>query len=217
MTNTLYDPATRSVLDRLHADALLDDERGAGRSFEGASAQERADGLADIYLPISAEGGRLLYALVRAARPGTVVEFGTSLGISTLYLAAAVRDNGSGRVVSTELSAVKVEAARANLAAAGLADAVTILPGDALSTLRDVSGPIGLVLLDGWKDMCLPVLRLLEDRLAPGATVVADDTSFPSMRPYLDYVRDPANGYVTVDFPVDDSMEISCWTGAPPA
>jgi predicted O-methyltransferase YrrM len=66
------------------------------------------------------------------------------------------------------------------------------------------------VLLDGWKDLCLPVLRLLESRLAPGALVVADDTVLPGVAGYLDYVRDPANGYVSVAFPVDDGMDISC-------
>ena len=163
-------------------------------------------------MPISAAGGNLLYSLVRASRPDTVVEFGTSFGISTIYLAAALADNGTGRVLSTELSATKIAAARANLAEAGVAGPVTILPGDALSTLAGVPGPIGLVLLDGWKDMCLPVLRLLEDRLAPGALVVADDITLPSMGSYLDYVRDPASGYVTVAFPVEDGMEISCYT-----
>jgi predicted O-methyltransferase YrrM len=71
---------------------------------------------------------------------------------------------------------------------------------------------VDFLLLDGWKDLCLPVLRLLEDRLAPGALVVADDTTLPTMNPYLDYVRDPANGYVNVAFPVEDGMEISCRT-----
>ncbi|MGD3112203.1 methyltransferase [Streptomyces sp. YGL11-2] len=50
----------------------------------------------------------------------------------------------------------------------------------------------------------------MEPRLAPGTLVVADDTSFASMRPYLDHVRDPANGYRSVAFPVEDGMEISC-------
>lgn len=59
--------------------------------------------------------------------------------------------------------------------------------------------------------MCLPVLRLLEDRLSPGALVVADDSSFASMAGYLAYVRDPASGYVNVSFPVEDGMEISCY------
>jgi predicted O-methyltransferase YrrM len=170
--------------------------------------------MAEVYMPVSAAGGALLYTLIRAGHPATIVEFGTSYGVSTMYLAAAATDNGSGRVLSTELSATKIAAARANLAEAGLAAAVTILPGDARSTLAEVPGPVDFLLLDGWKDLCLPVLRLLEDRLAPGALVVADDTTMPSMRPYLDYVRDPDAGYVTVDFPVDDGMEISCRTGS---
>ncbi len=87
---------------------------------------------------------------------------------------------------------------------------MTILAGDAMNTLRDIPGPIGLVLLDGWKDLCLPVLRLLEPRLAAGALIVADDIDQDAMTDYLDYVRDPANDYVSVSFPVEDGMEISC-------
>jgi len=116
-------------------------------------------------------------------------------------------------VLSTELSASKVAAARANLAEAGLDDCATVLAGDALRTLADVPGPIGVLLLDGWKDLYLPVLRLLRDRLAPGALVLADDTSMAGVRPYLEHVRDPASGFVGVGFPVEDGMEISCWTG----
>jgi predicted O-methyltransferase YrrM len=164
-------------------------------------------------MPVSAEGGRLLYALTRACRPQTVVEFGTSFGISTIHLAAAVTDNGSGRVVSTELSDRKARAAQENLEQAGLSDVVTILHGDALETLASVTGPIGLVLLDGWKDLYLPVLRLLQPGLAPGAVVVGDDSSFPSVAGYLAYVRDPGNGFVSVEFPVEDGMEISSWAG----
>jgi predicted O-methyltransferase YrrM len=220
MTNSLASPQVTSVLDRLFAAADHDDDHvpalpdGLG-AWSQAPAAQRADALQDCYIPISAEAGKLLYNLVRSARPDTVVEFGTSFGISTIYLAAAVRDNRAGRVFGTELSARKVDAARANLAEAGLADAVTILPGDALETLAGVPGPIGLVLLDGWKDLCLPVLRLLEPKLVPGAIVAADDVTHASLAEYLDYVRDPAHGYVSVAFPVEDGVEISCWTAAP--
>jgi len=212
MSTLLTDPV-HGVLDRLHAAALRDDDLDFAALPSDASAQQRADALASAYLPISAQGGRLLYSLVRSARPQTIVEFGTSYGISTLYLAAAVRDNGAGRVVTTELSSTKVAAARANLAEAGVADLVDVLPGDARQTLATVGAPIGLVLLDGWKDLYLPVLRLLEPRLTPGALVIGDDSSFTSVQPYLDYVRDPANGYLSVSFPVDDGMEISCRIG----
>lgn len=219
MTNTLHSAPVRNVLDRLfdaaarqEADPADPTRRPSPASLAGATAQERADALEDAYLPISAEGGALLYTLVRAARPEHIVEFGTSFGISTIHLAAAATDNGHGHVLSTELSRTKVAAARANLAEAGVAGAVTILAGDALRTLADAPRTVDFLLLDGWKDLCLPVLRLLADRLAPGALVVADDTTLPSLGPYLDHVRDPANGYVSVNFPVADGMEISCRT-----
>jgi predicted O-methyltransferase YrrM len=204
----LYAPEVHATLDRLFAEAELDDERPVALST--GTAQQLADARQELYLPISRQGGELLYALVRAARPRTVVEFGTSFGISAIYLAAAVTDNGDGRVYGTEMSETKVAAARANLEEAGLGAAVTVLPGDARETLADIPGPIGLVLLDGWKDLCLPVLRSLEGRLTPGALVVADDITMPTMADYLAYVRDPANGYVSVPFPVEDGMEISC-------
>jgi len=217
MSTTLQSPPVRAVLDRLFATAAHDDDRPPppiSGSLTSATAQQRADALQAFYLPISARGGDLLYALVRASRPTTVVEFGTSFGISTLYLAAAVADNGTGRVFGTELNPAKVTAARANLDEAGLGDRVSILAGDALDTLADIPAPIGLVLLDGWKDLCLPVLRLLEPRLESGALVVADDINLPAMADYLNYVRDPANGYISVAFPVEDGMEISCRASA---
>ncbi|MCE7003336.1 class I SAM-dependent methyltransferase [Kibdelosporangium philippinense] len=197
------------ILDRLFAAATKD----AWPQSYPADPQGHADALADIYMPISADGGKLLYSLIRAARPETVVEFGTSFGISTIYLAAAVADNGTGHVYGSEMNASKLAAAQANLNEAGLADHVTILPGDARESLAGIAGPIGVVLLDGWKDLCLPVLKLLEPKLSPGALVVGDDVSFATMATYLDYVRDPANGYVSVEFPVEDGMEISCYTG----
>jgi predicted O-methyltransferase YrrM len=213
MSITLRNPSVRAVLDRLFEAAARDNDRPPppiSGSLASATALQRADALEAFHLPISARGGELLYALVRACRPTTVVEFGTSFGISTLYLAAAIADNGTGRVFGTELNRAKVIAARANLDEAGLGDRVTILAGDALNTLADIPGPIGLVLLDGWKDLCLPVLRLLEPRLDSGALVVADDIELPALADYLNYVRDPTNGYVSVAFPVEDGMEISC-------
>jgi predicted O-methyltransferase YrrM len=212
-----------AVLSQLFARADRDDEVASSLPEDRAlpdraarlsmTARERADALQDMYMPVSPDVGRFLYALVRSCRPETVVEFGTSFGISTIHLAAAVADNGAGRVVTTELSDQKATAAKQSLEQAGLAGVVTILRGDALETLASVTGPVGLVLLDGWKDLYVPVLRLLQPRLVPGALVVADDTSFESAANYLAYVRDPGNGFVSVAFPVKDGLEISSWTG----
>ena len=216
MTNTLHDPRVAAALDRMFAEAAQDEAAsrrlGLAADFAAMTAQEKADAAAGIYMPVSAAGGRLLYALVRAVKPVAVVEFGTSFGISTLHLAAAVRDNGTGRVITTELSAAKARAARETFAATGLGDVITLLEGDARETLAGLAVSPGLVLLDGWKDLCLPVLQLLEPRLAPGTLVVADDTSMDSMQRYLTYVRAPGSGYENVAFPVEDGMEISCRT-----
>ncbi|QEU92135.1 methyltransferase [Streptomyces kanamyceticus] len=215
-TNTLEDPRVASALDRMFRQAEQDEatSRRIRAEWPQGSApldpQEQADAKAEVYMPISAQGGRLLYNLIRAARPATVVEFGTSFGISTLHLAAAVRDNGTGRVISTELSAAKAAAARRTFAETGLDDLITVLEGDARDTLAAVTDAADFVLLDGWKDLCLPVLRLLEPRLAPGTLVVADDVDLADLAPYLDYVRDSRNGYQSVTFPVEDGMEISC-------
>ena len=137
-----------------------------------------------------------------------------SLGISAIHLASAVRDNGSGRVVTTELSAAKVATAKKTFAETGLDDLITVLEGDALTTLADVDTPVEFVLLDGWKELYLPVTELLEPKLSAGALMVADNTSMDDTKPYLEHVRDPNRGYVSVNFPVreGDSMEISCRT-----
>jgi predicted O-methyltransferase YrrM len=215
--STLTDPKIASALDRMYAESheqMTALRSGSGRfaDLANATAQERADALSDIYMPVTPEAGRLLYSLVRATRPQTVVEFGMSLGLSGIHLASAVRDNGSGRVVTTELSAAKIAAAKKNFAEAGLSEVITVLEGDALETLKTLNGKVDFVLLDGWKEFYLPVFQLLEERFSPGTLIVADNTNMPETQPYLDYVRDPANGYVSVNFLArdSDSMELSC-------
>lgn len=217
MLTTLQDPRVASALERMYAESAeqfsrLRDNRDMLDRLANADAQERADALSEFYLPVTPEAGRLLYSLVRATRPNTIVEFGMSLGISAIHLAAAVRDNGTGRVVTTELSAAKVAAAKKTFGETGLDDLITVLEGDALATLADLDGPVEFVLLDGWKELYLPVVKLLEPRLTPGALIVADNTSMDDTKPYLDHVRNQDNGYVSVNFAArdSDSMEITC-------
>jgi predicted O-methyltransferase YrrM len=217
MATTLQDPRVATVLDRMYAESenqmsLLRERRG--QFDRPMTTEERTEAMSEFYIPVTPEAGRLLYALVRATRPTRVVEFGMSFGISAIHLAAAVRDNGSGRVVTTELSATKIAAAKKTFAETGLDDVITILEGDALTTLESGDGPVDFVLLDGWKDLYLPVIKLLEPRLSTGALIVADNTSAEDTQPYLDRVRNPDNGYVSFNFLVreSDSMEVSCRT-----
>lgn len=218
MANTLQDPTVVATLERMYTASREQmsqlQERRA--DFERPmTPAERTEAMSEFYIPVTPEAGQLLYALVRATRPETVVEFGMSFGISAVHLAAAVRDNGSGRVVTTELSESKIVAAKQTFVEVGLDDVIAILAGDARSTLAALDSPVDFVLLDGWKDLYLPMMKLLEPSLSSGALVVADNTESPDLRPYLDYVRDPGNGYVSFNFPVraTDSMELSCWTG----
>ena len=163
--------------------------------------------LKDLPLAVSRETGALLYMLARGARSRTIVEFGTSFGISTLHLAAALRDNGGGRLITSEFEPSKVERARDNLAAGGLLDLVEIREGDALQTLAvDLPQTIDLVLLDGAKALYPEILALLESRLAPGAFIVADNADYSP--DYLDRVRAPGGGYLSVPFAEDVELSM---------
>ncbi|NEW91388.1 class I SAM-dependent methyltransferase [Rhodopseudomonas sp. BR0M22] len=163
--------------------------------------------LKDYALAVSPETGVLLYMLARSCRARTIVEFGTSFGISTLHLAAALRDNGGGRLITTEFEHAKLVRAEANLEAGDLADLVEFREGDALQTLsKDLPDRIDLVLLDGAKALYADILDRLESRLSPGALIVADNADH--CPDYLARVRDPANGYLSVPFAGDVELSM---------
>jgi predicted O-methyltransferase YrrM len=210
MPTSLDDPRVRRVLDDMHATADRNDPPMLARA-KGTLGAERAALLGDAFIPVSADAGRLLYTLARGAASGAFVEFGTSFGISTIYLAAAARDRGGSRVITTEVHAGKAKRAREYITAAGLAEMVEFREGDALETLKDLKRDVSVAFLDGWKEIYLPLLRMIEPSLLPGAFVVGDDLDlFPDLlRDYLAYVRDPANGYVSVMLPIGDAMELS--------
>lgn len=188
-------------------------------AFASLSVEERIrlmrskDNYRDMYtslkafaLPVSRETGRLLYLLARATRARSIVEFGTSFGLSTLHLAAALRDNGGGRLITSEFEPSKIAVANANIAAAGLSDLVELREGDALETFRhDLPDRIDLLLLDGAKSLYRDILSLVEDRLCPGAVIVADNADY--CPDYLEHVSSIANGYYTTSF--TDDVELS--------
>jgi predicted O-methyltransferase YrrM len=158
--------------------------------------------LAGNYLNVSPEFGKFLYMCARTCKAKRIVEFGTSFGISIIHLACALRDGGGGgQLIGTELEASKAAAARENLAAAGLVDLVEIRVGDALETLKDgIRGDVDLVHLDGAFNLYLPVLKLLEPHLKPGALVIGENALEPG---YLEYVRNPQNGYLSLGMPFE--------------
>ncbi|MBL7260144.1 O-methyltransferase [Paractinoplanes lichenicola] len=226
MSSTLESDAVATTLERLltaeDKQDLAAAWKAAGVDLRGEfpaemSAAEMAERTKDIIMSVSRPGGQLLYLLTRTLRARTVVEFGTSFGISTLYLAAAVRDNGGGQVITTELQPDKARQATENFAAAGLADLVDVRLGDARETLRELPDDVDMLLLDGWLDLRLPILRVVEPRLRPGALVVIDDVDLDIGRgvyaEFRDYISDPANGYFSLTLPVHQGVQLALKLG----
>ena len=221
-------PAVRTTLERLHADAAGDTWRFLRKAPAIAFGLLRGHGLdgvltgglmRDVYISLSPEAGRLLYLTARAIGARRIVEFGTSFGISTIYLAAAVRDNGGGSVIGTELEPDKQAAATANLAAAALSEVAEVRLGDALQTLREVPGPVDVVLLDGWKNLYLPVLELLTPRLRRGSVVFADNINMfkSALAPYVAHMQSGRHGFRSVTLPIGSGLEYSLYEGIAPA
>jgi predicted O-methyltransferase YrrM len=213
-TNTLNSPEIIGLLNRLF------DESEASESAMETVRQSDASHLItsktgyrqfysllkDVPLPVSRETGYLLYMLARSSRAQSVLEFGTSFGVSTIYLAAALRDNGGGRIITTEFEPSKVARARENLTEAGLIDLVEIREGDALETLaHDLPETFDLVLLDGAKSLYADILHRVETRLRPGTLVLADDARYCAE--FVSRMRADTNRYVSV--PLAGDLEMS--------
>jgi predicted O-methyltransferase YrrM len=216
---TLTTAPLAPLLDRLFVEATAASP-ATSPAMADFSAEERArlmrsktdyrdfyGRLKDFPLAVSRETGTLLYMLARSCRARAIVEFGTSFGISTLHLAAALRDNGGGRLITSEFEPSKVARARANLTAGDLLDLVEIREGDALRTLSvGLPDTVDLLLLDGAKGLYPEILSLVESRLKPGAWVVADNADFSPE--YLARVRSPANGYLSTPFSEDVELSM---------
>jgi predicted O-methyltransferase YrrM len=214
------DPRARDVLRRLHAEADREMPRLVWQYLPQLPKMllgkklpwDRLErGLDDKYIPLDASQGLFCYLMARALGARRVVEFGTSYGISTIYLALAVRDNGGGEVIGTEMVPAKVARARAHLEEAGVSALVQIRAGNALETLRDLEPPVDFLLNDGFPRFALPVLELLAPKLRPGALVLADNVGmFPADHvEYLDWVRDPKNGFCSGPLVVNELCELS--------
>lgn len=216
----LPDERVRSVLRRLHTEAdrqipgvLLQLLPRLPRLLVGLSidrpGQEHA--MANKYIALGRDQGAFCYLMARALGAKTIVEFGTSFGVSTIWLAAAVRDNGGGRVIGTELVPAKARRAQANLEEAGLASFVEVRMGDATQTLKADLGTVDFMLNDGFPRTALDVLKVVAPALRPGASVVTDNVGMfrADYRDYVAYLRDPSNGFASMTVPFRSGTEYS--------
>lgn len=221
----LSDPHLEALLDRLHAQSVGQNEGVTSyfmrRASEGTLDWNRFDEdihrfMSDKLIALDRDKAEFCYQLCRALRAKRVVEAGTSFGVSTLYLAAAVRENlrcdgGAGVVIGTEHEASKAAAAREHFAEAGLSDLIDLREGDLRETLKDVSGPVDFMLIDIWTPMARPALELVSPALRPGAIVVCDNTTQfrDAYREYFEFVNDRKNGLRTMTLPFEGGLELT--------
>jgi len=215
-----------SELDRLLASlhAGSDEQIAALKDF---AARQASGGLPptdeeikafrrDKFVALDRDKAEFCYQLCRATDSRRIVEIGTSYGVSTLYLAAAVRDNiraagGDGIVIATEYEPEKASLARKHFAQAGLSHLIELREGDLRQTLKRIDGPIDFVLVDIWIAMARPALELVAPYLRPGAIVVCDNTEIHRSQ-YADYfafLENPANAFRTMTLPFDGGLEFS--------
>ncbi len=215
----LNDPELEQLLATLHArsDAQLE---AISRYLAQPPAEDEAARLkafrGDKLVALDRDKAEFCYLLCRANNAKRIVEAGTSYGVSTLYLAAAVRDNaaatgGSGVVVGTEYEPEKARAARAHFAQAGLSDYVDLREGDLRETLKRIDEPVDFMLVDIWVPMARPALELVAPHLKPGAIVVCDNTEQhrEAYGAYFAFIEDPANGFRTMTLPFSGGLELS--------
>ncbi len=178
-------------------------------SFEGNSRHD-PEFFADFGFSIHPDQGDLIYLLCRGMGARRVVDFATSVGMSAVYFAAAIRDNGGGLVIGSELVPTKVEVARRNLADAGLGDYADIRVGDARETLADLGGPVDFALIDGWPlpegpSLARQIIEIVAPQLRVGGYVMNDNAE-PD---FLNYIRDPKNGFISVTLPIKRGTELA--------
>jgi predicted O-methyltransferase YrrM len=221
LKSPINDPKIEAVLDRLHHAAdrqfrslFLHYLPQLPRLLTGKGIhwdRTKTDFYRDKYVPIEPDQGNLLYLIARSIQAKTIVEFGTSFGISTLYLAAAVRDNGGGKVIGTELIPEKVTQARTNIAEAGLEPYVDIWEGDALETLKHLNQPVDMMLMDGWADLAIEILKLVDPFIRSGGVILSDNvgTFKAALKPYVEYLQNPASGYRSTTLALKGGTEFS--------
>jgi caffeoyl-CoA O-methyltransferase len=124
-------------------------------------------------IQVSAEAGRLLALLVRAASATRVLEIGTLFGYSGIWMARELP--ADGRLDTIEIEQLHAEAATHWFERAGLSDRVTVHHGAGLDVLAMLPGPYDVAFIDANKEAYPEYARLSLERLRPGGIVIADN------------------------------------------
>ncbi len=224
MTTVLNDPILEVLVARLHEHSKRQSKEMAAyfaaRALEGGHAAPddriKKKFMSDKLVALDSDKAQFCYQICRALNAHRVIEAGTSHGVSTLYLAAAMRDNARANgekhlVIGTEYEPAKDQVARANFAEAGLDEFIDLREGDLRETLLDIGGPVDFMLIDIWTRMARPALELVAPHLSNGAVVICDNTEIyrAEYQEYFAFIADPTNRLRTMTLPFAGGLELT--------
>ncbi|KAH7371881.1 S-adenosyl-L-methionine-dependent methyltransferase [Cadophora sp. MPI-SDFR-AT-0126] len=220
-------PHIGSLLSRLHAQSLTQELTISSSSYRDTTPTAFDALMLDKFIALEEDKCHFVYQILRMIDARTVVEAGTSFGVSTIYLSLAVGENvrdgkvrdgkdaegkGKGRVIATEKEGSKAIVARRHWEEAGedVQGLIELREGDLLETLREGVEGVDLLLLDIWAPLALPTLKIVQPNLRRGAVVIADNTAIGRDRyaDLLSYVHDKENGFRSLTVPYKGGLEV---------
>jgi len=180
--------------------------------LEMRAEKERMQGVSNGINALDPDAAKLVSLLAISKKATSIVEIGTGVGYSTLWLAYAASTTG-GKVVTCEIDSAKADEARANLAKAEMADYVEILVGDARETLRHQEGAVDFLFIDGEYGQYETYFDVVYKRMGVGSTIVADDVvaAKDDLADYTTYVQNHPN-LESVTIPLAQGLEFSVKT-----
>ncbi|CAG8920152.1 unnamed protein product [Penicillium salamii] len=211
-------PEILSLLQNLHAKSLNQESAVDWSTLPAQCTEEFDTIMLDKFIALDQDKCELVYHILRSTNATTVVEAGTSFGVSTIYLALAVAENakraGSGtpRVIATEKEISKAKLAKEHWSSAGkgVEDVIDLRVGDLRETLTSDLGVVDFLLLDIWTPMALPALKIVQPHLRPGAVIIADNTIMAGDK-YAElfaYVDAEGSGFRRVTMPYAGGMDM---------
>lgn len=148
----------------------------------------------DINPFIGPQVGRLLGLLIRLINAKRVLEFGTCIGYSTVWIAQALKEN-DGKLISVEYNENLYEAAKRNVESAGLSDVVELILGDAGEVIKRMEGPFDIILQDSDKSLYPLMLEECIKLTRKNGLIIADDALFKPMG-IMEKFSTPVHRYV---------------------
>jgi predicted O-methyltransferase YrrM len=161
-------------------------------------------------LAVSEEDGRFLRALVVAKGAQRILEIGAADGYSAIWIGLGLRETG-GRLTTIEYDAARARGAADNVRRAGLADIVTVIPGDAFVQIPKLAGTVDFVFLDAWKRDYKRFLDLVLPRLDPRGLFLAHNVvnKEGEMRDFLDAIRNDPRLVTSIVKPGSEGMSVT--------